>query len=323
MGRASTRTLGVVVLAIGSLLLAACGGQAGAFPQRPVELVNPWPAGGSHDAHARVVASSVADHLGQPMLVSIKSGGGGAVGAGFVANDAAADGHTVLLGDQTSVIVRPLLEDVHYTWEDFRPIAQINDSPILFVVPADRPWQTLEEYVEAARDDPGAVNYGSVAGLGPDQIPVELMRLEAGIDLRHVPFEGGGPAYRALLAEDVDMSPLFPATVRQDVEDGRLRALAVTSPERLDEFPDVPTLTELGYDIQWAMFRTVFAPADVPDEAAEQLADAIEATAADEGFVTLIERLGESVEVVTGEELEARVEREAEVLRQLVEQVGA
>lgn len=312
------------VAVMAGALLAGCSaassaGTASNFPERPVELVNPWAAGGSHDAHARAIAAEMKDILGQPMTVSIKDGGAGALGATTVAKQSKPDGYTLLLGDQTSVITRPLAEELAYTWDDLRPIAQINDSPIVITVPGDSPYDTIEDFVSAAKADPGSLKYGSVTGLGPDQIPVELMLNDAGIEVSHVPFEGGGPSYRAVLAGDVDMAPLFPAAVTKDVEEGRLKALAVTSPERIPGLPDVPTLTESGIDVEWEMFRTVFAPKDTPDAVVEALADDFEELAESEGFRGIVEGLGEEVEFLRGDELEQRVRTDAEALESLIE----
>lgn len=318
------RMLGAAAAAAGILVLAGCGGasssgDASDFPARPVELVNPWAAGGSHDAHARAISSEIDDILGQPMMVSIKSGGAGSVGATAVAKQAKPDGYSLLLGDQTSVIARPLAEELPYTWQDLRPVAQVNDSPIVITVPGDSPFDTIEDFVAAAEAEPGSLQYGSVTGLGPDQIPVELMLKDAGIDVGHVPFEGGGPSYRAVLAGDVDMAPLFPAAITKDVEEGRLKALAVTSPERIPGLPDVPTLKESGIDVEWEMFRTIFAPADTPDAVVERLADDFEELAESESFRGIIEGLGEEVEFLRGDELEARFASDAEALESLIE----
>ncbi|GLU49774.1 tripartite tricarboxylate transporter substrate binding protein [Nocardiopsis ansamitocini] len=323
-----TSATALAALAASSLLLAGCAPSGGAgaggadFPTRPVELVNPWAAGGSHDAHARAIGSEIQGILGKPMTVSIKSGGAGSVGASDVAKRAKPDGYTLLLGDQTSVIARPMVEELPYTWEDLRPVAQINDSPIVLVVPGDSPYDSVEDFVTAAEDDPGALSYGSVTGLGPDQIPVELFIQAAGIDLNHVPFDGGGTSYRALLAKDVDMAPLFPAAVTKDIEEGRLKALAVTSPERHKGLPDVPTLTEEGYEVEWAMFRTVFAPKDTPDEVVEVLEQNFTELAENKEFVTIIEGLGEEVELLTGPELQERIATDAAALDTLVKELG-
>ncbi len=317
---------GAVATVAGALLLTGCtsGTSTGAesaanFPERAVELVNPWAAGGSHDAHARAIASEIADILGEPMTVSIKSGGAGAVGATAVAKQSKPDGYTLLLGDQTSVMARPIAEDLDYTWEDFRPVAQINDSPIVITVPGDSPFDSIEDFIEAAKTAPGELQYGSVTGLGPDQIPVELMLQDAAIDVGHVPFEGGGPSYRAVLAGDVDMAPLFPAAVTKDVAEGRLKALAVTSPERIPGLPDVPTLKESGIDVEWEMFRTVFAPKDTPDDVVEALASDFEELTGSDGFHAIIEGLGEEVEFLGGDALEERVRSDATSLESLIE----
>lgn len=313
----------IIAAAVAASALAGCDTSSSAgsasFPQRPVELVNPWPAGGSHDAHARALASELPEFLGQPVNVAVKSGGAGAVGATAVAQQAQPDGYTLLLGDQTSVMARPMVEELSYTWKDLRPVAQINDSPIVITVPGDSPYDTIDGFVGAAEEDPGALHYGSVTGLGPDQIPIEMMIDETGIDLTHVPFEGGGPSYRAVLAGDVDMAPLFPATVVEDVREGRLKALAVTSSERLKSMPDVPTLEESGIDVDWEMFRTVFAPADTPDEVVETLADDIAELAESGSFREIVTGLGEEVEVVRGSELDKRVAADARALESLVE----
>lgn len=321
-----SRNARYAAVAVGlSLIAAGCGTDAGdgGFPTRPVELVNPWAAGGSHDAHARAIGSEITDALGQPMTVSIKSGGAGATGATAVAKQAKPDGYTLLLGDQTSVIARPLAEQLPYSWESFRPVAQINDSPIVIVVPADSPFDSIEEFIAAAEDAPGSLDYGSVTGLGPDQIPVELMIKRTGIELGHVPFDGGGTSYRAVLAGDVDMAPLFPAAVTKDVNEGRLKALAVTSPERIDSLPDVPTLTESGIDVEWEMFRTVFAPKDTPDDVIDSLVSAFEELAKSSSFVKIIEGLGEEVEFVSGEELQSRIASDAASLQELADEFAA
>ena len=311
-----------VSAAAGALLLAGCSSASSTdatnFPERPVELVNPWAAGGSHDAHARAIASEISDILGQPMTVSIKSGGAGAVGATAVAKQSKPDGYTLLLGDQTSVMARPIAEDLPYSWEDFRPVAQINDSPIVIIVPGDSPLDTIEDFVEAAKAAPGELQYGSVTGLGPDQIPVELMLQDAGIEVDHVPFEGDGPSYRTVLAGDVDMAPLFPAAVTKDVEEGRLKALAVTSPERIPGLPDVPTLQESGIDVEWEMFRTVFAPKDTPQAVVDSLASDFADLADSVGFHTIVEGLGEEVEFLSGDKLEERVKTDAASLESLI-----
>lgn len=317
----SSRAAALAALPISAtLLLTACEGgadEAADFPTSPVELVNPWAAGGSHDLHVQVIAGEMEELLGQPMNATAREGGGGALGASHVAQ-ATADGYTLLLGDQTSVIARPMVESTDYAAEDLRPVAQINDSPVVLTVPGDSPYDTLEEFLEAATEDPGSLQYVSVPGLGPDQIPVELFIEEEGLDLDHVPVGGGGDVHRALLAGDSDMGPLFPAAVQQDVEEGTLKALAVTGSERLDSLPDVPTLGEKGIDVEYEMFRTVFAPADTPDDVVDTLAGAFEELSNDQEFVELIEDIGEEVEFLAGEELNERFQSDIDAIDAIV-----
>ena len=213
------RLSAVLLIAAMALWLAPTHAEAAKFPNKPVRLVIPYSPGGSHDAHARAFASVMEPYLGQPMLAVIRAGGGGSIGASFVAR-ARADGHTLILGDQQSILVKPLIESLPYSSGSFVPVGRINYSPLLITVKKDAPWKNLRDLVEDAKRRPGKISFGGVPGLGVDQIPMELLSLKAGIKLKFVPFQGGGPTWKAFLGGHIDIAPAFASTVTPQLSKG-------------------------------------------------------------------------------------------------------
>lgn len=315
-GRARYALLGV---AMATALTACSAADAGDFPTRPIELVNPFPAGGSHDAHARAIASAAEAHFGQQVQVAIRSGGGGTIGADFVVNQADPDGYTMMLGDPGSTIIQPLLQDVNYSTDDLEPVAQIDESPIVFVTLPEAPWDDMADLVADAEQRPGEILYAAGPQFGNDQIAVEMLQDVAGIELRHVPTDGGGNVYRATLAGDVEVGVLFPASVENDIKDGNLKALGVTSSERIPGLEDVPTLAEQGFDVDWQMFRVVYVPAETPEDRVEMLADKFEALLGDADFEKLLVDMGEQPGFLRGEELDSKLDAARERIEGIVQ----
>jgi tripartite-type tricarboxylate transporter receptor subunit TctC len=308
-----------------ALSTAACsdGGAGSAaaeedFPTRAIELVNPFPAGGSHDAHARAIGSIGKDAFGQPIQVAIRSGGGGTIGASYVAKQAKPDGYTIMLGDPGSVIIQPLTQKVSYTTADLAPIAQIDESPIVLVTLPDSPWNTLQDLIDAAKAKPGTITYGAGPKYGNDQLGVELLTDAAGIELKHVPIDGGGNVYRATLAGDVQLGAVFPASATKDLAEGRLKALGVTSQERIPGLDKVPTCKEQGVDVEWLMFRTVFVPAKTPQSRQDALAKSFEKLGSDPKFVALLTALGETPAILTGDALRTKIKQVNDRLAALI-----
>lgn len=312
----------VIAIAAAAALLAgaAVAVAQSDFPTKPVRLVIPYPPGGSHDAHARAFASVMEPYLGQPMLPVIRAGGGGSVGASFVASSPP-DGYTLILGDQQSILVKPMLESLPYSADSFVPICRINYSPLFITVKADKPWQSIKDLVDAAKQKPGQVSYGAVPGLGVDQIPMELLSLASGAEFKFVPFQGGGPVWQAFLGGDIDVAPAFPSTVSPYLADKSVRVLAVTAPERLEQFPDIPTVKEQGFDVQFAMFRTIFGPKGMPEAVLAKLREACKQGVEDKSFASMVQRMGERVIYMSGEDFEDFLKSEQASLKALVEKV--
>lgn len=317
-----TRTIGSVLLSVCLVLgfMYTSLALAKEFPSKPIKLIIPYPPGGSHDAHGRAFAGVAHQYFGVPVLAVIKGGGGGSIGANYVAQSKA-DGYTLLLGDQQSVIAKPLIEKLPYAFDSFVAVGRINYSPMLISVHADAPWKSLKELVAYARKHPNEVSYGGVPGLGVEQLTMDPFLIKAEIELKFIPFSGGGPAFKAFLSKDIDILVAFASTVADYIKEGKVRALAVSSPERLPQFPNVSTIMEQGYDHQFAMFRTVFAPKNISDSRLKKLRESFAQTAKDKSFQSIVRRMGERVLYMSGEDFEKFKQEEAARIKVVVEKL--
>jgi tripartite-type tricarboxylate transporter receptor subunit TctC len=315
------RILSTILVLFVALFAAAATLQAAEFPTKPVRLIIPYPPGGSHDAHARAFASVMEPYLNQPMLAVIRSGGGGSVGANFVANSAP-DGYTLILGDQQSILVKPLLEDLPYSPQSFVPVGRINYSPLLITVKSDSPWKSLKDLITDAKKRPSKISFGGVPGLGVDQIAMELLSLESGAQFKFVPFSGGGPVWQAFLGGHIEVSAAFASTVTPYLSKGEVRVLAVTAPDRLPQLPDLPTMKEQGFDASFAMFRMIFAPAKTPPDVLAKLRAAFDKGVNDKSFQSMVKRMGERVIYMSGKDAEAFMKEEEENMKALVQKLG-
>lgn len=301
--------LAIVFLAVG------CGGGSAPankeaekapekYPAKPVELVVPFGPGGSHDLHSRAIVSVISQHLGGPMTVTLKAGGSGAVGSDYVAK-AKPDGYTLLFGGSGPNTSLLHVRELPYKREDFTPIAKINHSPGVIVVPADSPFKTLEDLIKYAKENPGELRYSSSGPYGATHIPTEMLKAAAGVDIVHVPFDGGGPALMAMLGKQVDFTATMTTQTRPIVDAGKARALGISGAERdKGSLKDVPTFKELGYDAVYEMGRFVLAPKDTPEPVVTQLREAFKNLMEDKTFQRLISNMGEEIFYLDGPELQ-------------------
>jgi tripartite-type tricarboxylate transporter receptor subunit TctC len=220
---------------------------AQSFPAKPVRIVVPWTAGGTGDIQARLLAQHMTQTLGQPVLVENKPGGGTIIGTGFVAK-APADGHTLLLMANSFVINAKLHNNLPYDGiKAFEAVACLTNSPQLIAVNAASPYRTFKDWVDAARAKPGTISYATVGPATTQHIAGEMLQRAAGIRLIYTPFGGGAPAVNAVLAGHVDTVLANVSEMSSFLEAGKLRALAVTTAQRLDSLKQVPTVIESGY----------------------------------------------------------------------------
>jgi tripartite-type tricarboxylate transporter receptor subunit TctC len=287
------------------------------YPDKPVRLIVPFPAGGATDLTARAFSSVAGDYLGQPVIVVIRSGGGGAVGADAAAK-ADPDGYTLYLGDPGSTIILPTAQQTGYSSDDFIPLGQIASLPAIVSVLSSSPIKTMEELIAAAKAEPGKIRHSAV-GMSPELLLYERLQAETGARFTHIPQTGGGPALAALLGGEVETYSPFPNVVAPHVESGAVRPLAVASPERLPQFPDVPTLLELGYGIdEAALWLTIFAPKDTPEPVVAKLRDVVKSVSEDTSFSRLMERMGTGTSFIDGVAFEKKYADQQTIIKEII-----
>lgn len=323
----------LVVSLIVSLVMVGCGNKPAEnkdaakapaaeanYPNKPVELVIPFGAGGSHDLHARAIASSITQYLGQPMVVTLKPGGNGAVGVDYCAK-AKPDGYTVLFSGSGPSTQLQFLMDVPYKKSDFIPIAKVNSSPAAIVVKKDSPFKTIKDLVDYGKAHPGELKYSSSGAFGATHIPVALFLKEAGVEATHVPFNGGGPALTAILGGHVDFGAPMTTQTIPFYKSGEVRVLATTEAERMPAMKDVPTLKESGYNVDYAMWRAVMVPKGTPDAVVTKLREAFKKLSEDASFKALITQMGERLDYADGPEFakiwDAEESSQSAVLKEL------
>lgn len=260
------------------------------YPSKPITMIVTWNAGGSTDVIARLLADPLGNELGVPVAVVNKAGGGGSLGT-QAALDAPKDGYTILATTSGNHILTPLKNDVGYTYDDFEPIGQLVAANIILTVKADSPWKTLDDFVTAAKAAPGKYLFGAVPNVMPF-LTMESLADKAGLDLVHVPEQGGAPGATALLAGDINILPANAATVASNIKAGKMRGLAVFSSERDPSFPDIPTAEEQGYAVYGSPFVGLAVAKGVPQDVLDTLRAAFKKVANDPDFQARAEKAG-------------------------------
>lgn len=266
-------------LATAILAIAAMSGTGAAigqeYPAQSIHLIVPYAAGGSTDTVARIWADAVSNVLGQQVIVENYPGAATNIGSEMVA-DAEPDGYTLLVASFANVVNPTLFDDMPFDARtDFRPITRISEAPNFYVVNPSVPAETLEEFIAYAKEHPGELNYGS-GGIGSSaHMTLELLKNRAGLDMVHIPYGGGAPALVDLMNGQVSLSADMPHTLMQYIESGAVRPLAVTSSERYEGLPDLPTAAEAGLpDFAVVAWHGVVAPAGTSDDVANTLYEA-------------------------------------------------
>ena len=253
------------------LLSLVVPGYAQNYPNRPVRLIVPLAAGGAMDTIARGVGAKLTDNLGQTVVVDNRGGGGGTIGAELVAA-AAPDGYTLIMMSATSVI-RPLLYSARYEmFRDFAPISQVSAQPYLLVVHPSIPAKTVQELVVYGKANPGKLNYASAGQGSIIHLATELLRVQTGTRMVHVPYKGMGAAYPDLIGGQTQLALASIVSAQPHVRGGRLRGIAVTGPQRSKSSPEFPTIAESGvkgYAV--TNWYGMLAPAKTPRAIIEQL----------------------------------------------------
>lgn len=295
------------------------------YPSRPVQVVAPFPPGGVADVVARAIAPSLERQLKQPVVIVNKSGAAGAVGMQFAATSKP-DGYTFLLG-LVSISSIPEVDKLFgrepkYTRDDFVGIARISADPPILVVKADSPWKTVKDLVEDAKKRPGDIIYSSSGPYGASHVPMEIFMEAAGIKMRHLPTTGGNPAMTQVLGGHAQMWASPPALAFGHIRAGKLRVLASFGGQRLAALPDVPTLRELGYNVEYYLWAGLFAPKAVPAPILKTLQDAVRRAVQEPEFKTAMEKVQTPIAYLEGEEFKKWWDQDAGMLAEAVRRIG-
>ncbi|NIO20066.1 MAG: tripartite tricarboxylate transporter substrate binding protein [Candidatus Aenigmarchaeota archaeon] len=312
----------ILCLILGFFLIFFVG-KAGAteFPTKAIQIINPFSAGGSTDMTCRVLASVGKEYFGEPIVVVTKSGGGGSIGAAYVARSKP-DGYTLLVGSMATVVMRSLSEKLPYTYRDFVALGQLIAFKGIILVQGDSPWKTIDDLINDAKSK--ELTYGS-AGVGTTgHLAIEALSLAVpgGLKFLHVPYSGSGPSQAALLGGHVKLIMGDPSVALPAVKAGKLRALAVVSSTRASSFPDVPTFKEKGYDVVLDVWRGVFAPKNTAPDVVAKLRESLKNAANSKVFVKMIKKLGQEYEFKPGEEFAKDVANSEVVLKKIMGKLG-
>ena len=279
-------------------------------------MIVPFPAGGQADLAARPVAQALEQILGKSVIVDNRAGGAG----GSIGNAAAAraepDGYTLLM-TLSSLAVLPEADRLFdrppvYEVSQFAPIARVLADPTLLAVPASAPWKTLQDFVDDAKKRPGEIPYGSSGPYGTLHVAMEMFAASAGIKLLHIPFRGAGPALNAMLTGTVQALASAPGTLKQQVDDGKMRVLANWGAERIASFPDLPTFKELGYkDVEFYIWAGLFAQSALPAPIMTRLREAMAQAVKSPEVIKTFETAGSPVAYMDAPEFSKFVEADS------------
>ena len=295
------------------------------YPSRPVTMIIPFPPGGVADLTARAVAPAMERALRQPVVAVNRTGAGGEVGYEAAAK-ARPDGYTLLMA-LSSVTIAPESHRLFdrqpkYEMNQLAPIALLSADPTILVVRADSPYRSVRDFVEAAKANPGKINYSSSGVYGTLHVAMEMLAHAAGVKLFHVPYQGAGPAVTALLGGQVEALASGPSAVIAHIKSGKLRALAGWGGKRLAALPELPTFKELGFDVEFYIWAGMFAPAGIPEPAMKTLREAARQAANDPDFKTTMERLATPIAYLDAPEFAAFVDRDAKMLAAALKRIG-
>lgn len=313
---------------ITAVLLALCASAVAAaddYPNKPIQMVVPFPPGGVADITGRPLALVMSKILKQPIVIVNKSGAGGAIGMATVAKGRP-DGYTLLMA-LSSISIIPVSERLYgrtppYELKELAPIALVSADPTVLIVRGDGPYKTLKDFVAAAKANPGKINYSSSGLYGTLHVAMEIFADAAGIKLFHVPYQGGGPALTALLGGQVEALASGPSAAMAQLKGGRIRALAVWGDKRLDALPNVPSMKELGYNATFYIWSGLFAPVGVPQPIMNKLRATVRQAVSDPEFKDAMAKVETPIAYLDAPEFAKFVDRDARRLEAAVKKIG-
>lgn len=298
-----------------ALTIPAHWGSAQGYPDRPIRLIVPFAVGGAADITARIIAPRLSESLGQPVVVDNRPGAGSIIGTDLVAK-APADGYAILLTNVAFGALPALHRKLPYDpAKDFAAVSLVNSAPQILLVHPSLPVRTTQELIAYAKARPGQLNYSS-AGIGSgNHLNTELFKIDTGVDLLHVAYQGGAPALTALLAGDVQIDFAGVPPSLPHVRSGKARALAVTSLKRIASLPDVPTLAESIPGFEFLAWHGVLVRSGTASEIIATLNRAINQALAHPDTMDRMLKLGADPTGSTPAQMAERMKSEAEKWR--------
>jgi tripartite-type tricarboxylate transporter receptor subunit TctC len=310
----------VAFLTIG-LVIRECRAAGEKYPNKTIQVVICYQPGAT-DMAFRPFTEKLPEYLGQPIAFAFKPGAAGGAGASFVAR-AKPDGYTLIGTSNSPVITAPLTKELDYTLYDFAPICRLVSSPIVMAVKSDSPWKNLKEVVEEAKKSPGKLTYSTAGVFGTTHVPMELFVKSAGINLTHVPCEGSTPGVTALLGGHVSMTCSTMPTILPHFKSGALRPIAFFEKDRLKEFPDVPTFTELGYPVVYFLWYGLMAPKGTSEEVIKTISGACKKLIQEQPkhIEDRLEKLSLKLVFLNPEEFAKETKDEYEYMKKIIEEL--
>jgi tripartite-type tricarboxylate transporter receptor subunit TctC len=296
------------------------------YPSRAITIISPFPPGGASEVVTRPLAAAMEPLIKQPLVIETKAGAAGQVGAQFVAA-AKPDGYT-LLSHITSIsgfaeVDRLFGRPVKFTNADFIPIARVVADPCVLVVNDKQPYKTLKELVDDVQKRPNQIIFSSSGLYGALHIPLALFAMAAGgLKMRHLPTAGGGPALTALLGNNSQVLASSISAAMAQIKAGKVRPLAMFGAERAKSLPDVPTMKELGYNVEYYLWVGLFAPKGTSDTIITYLRDNIKTAAHSPQFATALTNLGQDLAYLDQPEFKTFWDADTKRIEEAVRQIG-
>lgn len=315
----------LLVLAFATMAVAGCGGdkkaEAPKFPTKPISLIVPYAAGGGTDAVARGIAKSVEPLLKQPVNVVNKVGANGATGMtdGF---NAAPDGYTVTM-ITVELVMNPAMGAVKWNPNDFKALLLLNSDVSAVTVRADSPYKTFEEFIAAAKANPGKIKVGANAPGAIWHLAALNLQEKAGVKFNLMPYPGGAaPAITDLLGGHIDAVTVSAAEVSQHVKAGKLKFLAIMGKDRVKAFSDIPTAKEKGVDVNIMTWRGLGVPNKTPDAVAKTLHDAFKKATEDPKYIEFMDKGNFGISYMSSADYQKFIAEQAILFKDLLTKAG-